>query len=66
MNRGSKKDVRQSPTVPQSPNTVTTRPSVAAKKVYSLGDGMYSVYHHKHYRVVSQLGSGRVNIVYIA
>ena len=52
----------QSPTVPQSP-TVTTRPSVAAKKVYSLGDDMFSVYHHKHYRVVSQLGSGRVNIL---
>ena len=56
--------MRQSPTVPQSP-TVTTRPSVAAKKVYSLGDGLFSVYHHKHHRVVSQLSSGTVTILHI-
>ena len=49
---GGKKNAGQ-----QSP-VGTSRPSVAAKKVYSLGEDMFSVYHHKHFRVVSQYGAG--------
>ena len=29
-----------------------------SKKMYSLGCDLYSVYHHKQYRVTCQLGTG--------
>ena len=48
LNLGGKRDVRQSP---------NAKPE-AAKKVYHLGEDMFSVYHHKHFRVVCQFGPG--------
>ena len=33
----------------------------AAKKVYSLGDHLFSVFNHKHFRIVCQQGLGNYN-----
>ena len=40
-----------------SPKPTTTKCD-QAKKVYSLGSGLYSVFHHKQFRVFCQFGGG--------
>ena len=40
-----------------SPKPAASKQNLA-KKVYSLGSGLYSVFHHKQYRVFCQFGAG--------
>ena len=45
---------------------ITKNPTVkskteAAMKVYSLGDHLFSVFNHKHFRIVCQQGLGNYN-----
>ena len=41
-----------------SPSPKASTKFDSTKKVYYLGDDQYSVFHHKHYRVICQLGTG--------
>lgn len=47
-----------------SPSPQKTSKNEAAKKVYSMENQIYSVFHHKHFRTVCQFGSGRFKVCF--